>query len=54
VGGHGREKVMEGIIRLTSSDGNLPIEGIFGESKETAGSLRDIDIIAQEESISVD
>ncbi len=54
VGGEKREKVMEGVIRLRSSDGKVLIEGIFGESKEIAGKLVDVDIIAQEANIAVD
>ncbi len=54
VGGEKREKVMEGVIRLRSSDGKVLIEGIFGESKEIAGKLMDVDIIAQEANIAVD
>jgi predicted RNA-binding protein len=39
---------MKGIIRLTCSDEKVQIEGIFGESKEKAGKIKDVDIIAQE------
>jgi predicted RNA-binding protein len=52
--GDRREKVMEMVIRLTSRDGMVLIEGILGESKEIAGKLKDVDIIAQEASIVVD
>jgi predicted RNA-binding protein len=48
-----REKAMEGVVRLTVLDGSVRAEGIFGDSKEIAGRLAEVDIIAQEASISV-
>jgi predicted RNA-binding protein len=54
VSGAKREKVMGMVIRLTSRDGTVLLEGILGESKEIAGKLKDVDIIAQEASIVVD
>lgn len=54
VRGDRREKVMEGVIRLTSRDGSVLIEGIFGESKEIAGKLTDVDIMGQVANIAVE
>lgn len=54
VRGEKREKVMEGVIRLTSRDGSVLIEGIFGESKEIAGKLTDVDIMGQVANIAVE
>lgn len=54
VRGEKREKVMEGVIRLTSRDGSVLIEGIFGESKEIAGKLADVDIMGQVANIAVE
>ena len=48
-----REKVMEGVIRLTPKDGKVKLEGIFGEALEVFGSLGVVDILAQEASIIV-
>lgn len=48
--GH-REKVMEGVVRLITLEGKVRAEGIFGDSKEIAGRLTEVDIIAQEASI---
>ena len=53
VSGDKREKVMEGVVRLLSRDGKVHLEGILGESMEIAGNLLDIDIVAQQASISV-
>ncbi len=54
VSGDRREKVMEMVVRLTSRDGKVLLEGILGESKEIAGRLTDVDIIAQEANIAVE
>lgn len=54
VRGEVREKVMEGVVRLTPRDGSVMLEGIFGESKEIAGKLKDVDIMAQEANIAVE
>lgn len=53
VSGDKREKVMEGVVRLLSRDGKVLLEGILGESMEVAGKLVDVDIMAQQASISV-
>ena len=45
--GKEREKVMEGVVRLTPRDGQVLLEGIFGESKTVEGRLADVDITAQ-------
>jgi len=44
--GKEREKVMEGVVRLTPRDGQVLLEGIFGESKTVEGRLDDVDITA--------
>jgi predicted RNA-binding protein len=46
-----REKAMEGVVRLTALNGSVRAEGIFGDYKEIAGKLGEVDIIAQEASI---
>ena len=48
VSGAKRDKVMESVIRLTSRDGKVQIEGILGDSMEIPGRIKDVDIIAQE------
>ncbi len=53
VSGAKREKVMESVVRLLSRDGKVLLEGILGDSLEVTGRLVDVDIIAQEASISV-
>ena len=45
--GKEREKVMDGVVRLTPRDGQVLLEGIFGESKTVEGRLADVDITAQ-------
>lgn len=51
--GEQREKVMEGVVRLTVQDGKVIMEGIFGDSKEVAGKLAEVNIIAQTANIVV-
>ena len=46
--GEAREKVMDGVVRLTSHDGKVLLEGIFGDSMEAEGRLSIVDIMAQE------
>lgn len=46
-----REKVMEGVVRLTVLDGKVRAEGIFGDFKEIEGRLAEVNIIAQEANI---
>jgi predicted RNA-binding protein len=46
-----REKVMEGVVRLIVLEGKVRAEGIFGDSKEIAGRITEVDIMAQEASI---
>lgn len=48
VSGERREKVMEGVVRLTPHDGKVLLEGIFGDSLEVEGKLSEVNIIAQE------
>jgi len=48
VKGEKREKVMEGVVRITSKDGNVILEGIFGDSVEAKGRIHKVDIMAQE------
>jgi predicted RNA-binding protein len=42
-----REKVMDGVVRITVQDGSVLLEGIFGESKKVEGRLTKVDIMAQ-------
>jgi predicted RNA-binding protein len=51
--GDAREKVMDGVVRLTIQDGKVLMEGIFGDSKEVEGKLAEVNIIAQTASIIV-
>jgi predicted RNA-binding protein len=51
VSGERREKVMESVVRLTTRDGKVLLDGILGESKEVEGRLDSVNIIAQEASI---
>lgn len=53
VKGDAREKVMEGVIRLTVQNGKVLMEGIFGDSKEVEGKLAEVNIMAQTASIIV-
>lgn len=46
-----REKVMEGVVRLTVLDGKVRAEGIFGDFKEIEGKISEVNIISQEASI---
>jgi predicted RNA-binding protein len=48
-----REKVMEGVVRLIVLDGKVRAEGIFGDFKEIAGRLTEVNIIGQEANIVV-
>ena len=43
----GKEKVMDGVVRITVQDGSVLLEGIFGESKKVEGRLAKVDIMAQ-------
>ncbi len=45
--GEEREKVMDGVVRITVQDGSVLLEGIFGESKKVEGRLVRVDIMAQ-------
>jgi predicted RNA-binding protein len=45
--GEAREKVMEGVVRITVQDGGVLLEGIFGESMKVEGQLARVDIMAQ-------
>lgn len=42
---------MEGVVRLVVLEGKVRAEGIFGDSKEIAGRITEVDIMAQEASI---
>ena len=53
VKGDAREKVMEGVVRLTAQSGKVLMEGIFGDSREVEGKLAEVNIIAQTASIIV-
>lgn len=45
--GQEREKVMDGVVKITVQDGSVLLEGIFGESKKVEGRLARVDIMAQ-------
>ena len=45
--GQEREKVMEGVVKITVQDDSVLLEGIFGESKKVEGRLAKVDIMAQ-------
>lgn len=45
--GEEKEKVMDGVVRITVQDGSVLLEGIFGESKKVEGRLVRVDIMAQ-------
>lgn len=45
--GEMREKVMDGVVRITVQDGSVLLEGIFGESMKVEGRLTKVDIMAQ-------
>jgi hypothetical protein len=45
--GQEREKVMDGVVRITVQDGSVLLEGIFGESMKVEGRLALVDIMAQ-------
>ena len=51
VRGENREKVMEGVVRLTPHDGKVLLEGIFGDSLDVEGKLSEVNIISQEANI---
>jgi predicted RNA-binding protein len=46
--GEKREKVMEGVVRMTAQDGKVILEGIFGDSTAVQGRISRVDIMAQE------
>jgi predicted RNA-binding protein len=48
VKGEKRERVMEGVVRMTSQDGKVILEGIFGDSIVAEGMISKVDIMAQE------
>ena len=39
---------MEGVVRITSKNGNVILESIFGDSVEAKGRIHKVDIMAQE------
>ena len=45
--GEEREKVMEGVVRITVQEGGVLLEGIFGETMMVEGRLTKVDIMAQ-------
>ena len=45
--GERKEKVMDGVVRITVQDRSVLLEGIFGESKKVEGRLTKVDIMAQ-------
>lgn len=40
--------VMDGVVRLVSSNGKVLLEGILGDFKEVQGTLIEVNIISQE------
>ncbi|NYT01919.1 MAG: CooT family nickel-binding protein [Methanosarcinales archaeon] len=46
--GEKRELIMDGVVRLVSSQGKVLLEGILGDSKEVPGELVEVSIISQE------
>lgn len=51
VNGEKRQKVMEGVVRMIPRGNKVLIEGILGESMEVEGKLTEVDIMAQEATI---
>jgi predicted RNA-binding protein len=51
--GSERKKIMEGAIRLSSHEGKVLVEGIFGDSIEVDGRISEVNIAAQTASIIV-
>jgi predicted RNA-binding protein len=51
VNGEKRLKVMEGVVRMIPRGDKVLIEGILGESMEVEGKLTEVDIMAQEATI---
>ena len=47
VSGDSREKVMDGVVRIVLLEGSVRLEGIFGDSKEVAGRLAEVDMMSQ-------
>jgi uncharacterized protein len=45
--GQEREKVMDGVVRITVQDGSVLLEGIFGESMKVEGRVAKVDIMGQ-------
>ena len=45
--GEEREKVMDGVVRITVQDGRVLFEGIFGESQKVEGRLTKLALMAQ-------
>ena len=45
--GEEREKVKDGVVRISVQDGSVLLEGIFGESMKVEGRLARVDIMAQ-------
>ena len=51
--GSERTKIMEGAIRLSSHEGKVLVEGIFGDSIEVDGRISEVNIAAQTANIIV-
>ncbi len=45
--GEEKEKILDGVVRITVQDDGVLLEGIFGESKKVEGRLTKVDIMAQ-------
>jgi uncharacterized protein len=52
--GEERNKVMDGVVRITVQDGGVLLEGIFGESMKVEGRLVGVDIMAQTAEVAAD
>jgi predicted RNA-binding protein len=52
--GQEREKVMDGVVRITVQNGSVLLEGIFGESMKIEGRLAGVDIMGQSAEVVAD
>jgi predicted RNA-binding protein len=46
-----RQKLRDRVIRLIAQDGNVLMQGIFGDSAVVEGKLAEVDVISQTASI---
>ena len=52
--GEEREKVMDGVVRITVQVDSVLLEGIFGESMKVEGRVARVDIMAQSAEVVAD